>query len=259
MKILSLNVNNFGGTNNKPLLKDYVLSNGRYDFRLWNLAVDEWRSVNKTYIESNVDAICDLVCDYDVVFLHEVDTNCFSWHHLLRKMGTLYRWEPANGIEKNSYDIGRKSISCVFVKKGVDFEYKKDNFLDKERNVELKIKDTHIIGLHMSYDIRDWDKLIAKYSKIHSEEVIILGDLNVYDYGTVRREKFDELLDKGAIDIWLKQGGDISVPTANTNKRIDYALASKKMYEKGVSEKIIDSIRTNSYTDHAAIAVAYNE
>ena len=47
MKILSVNVNNFGGTNDKPLLNDYRLPNGKNDFGTWNQAVDEWRISNK--------------------------------------------------------------------------------------------------------------------------------------------------------------------------------------------------------------------
>lgn len=38
MKIISLNVNNFGGLNNKPLLKKYQSNH----LTNWNVAVDNW-------------------------------------------------------------------------------------------------------------------------------------------------------------------------------------------------------------------------
>lgn len=259
MKILSVNVNNFGGTKDKPLLKDYKLPNGENDYKMWNQTVDEWRSNNKICIQKNVDAITNLAQDFDIIFLHEVDTNCFSWTGLLEKMSPQYDWKPANGHDKSEYEKGRKSISCVFIKKGIAFEYEDNNILNKQRNIEIKVGDTHIIGLHMSYDIDDWDSLISKFKALQTEKFLIIGDLNVFDKGTKRREKFDELLNAGAIDIWLEQGDCNDVPTANTNKRIDYALSTRKLYEKGAHEVILNFVRLGNFTDHAAIAVIYSD
>lgn len=258
MKILSLNVNNFGGTNDKPLLKDYKFCNGKFDFATWNQAVDEWRISNKICIEKNVEKITNLAKEYDIVFFHEVDTNCLSWNELLKKMEQNYIWKPANGIEKAEYKKGRKRISCVFIKDSINFEYKKYNLLKKQRNIEIKVGDTYIIGLHMSYDIDDWENLISRFETLQNEELLIIGDLNVFDEGTNRREKFDELINTGAIDIWLKQGKCNDTPTANTKKRIDYALSTCSLYEKGIYEEILDYVRSEQWTDHAAIAITYN-
>lgn len=259
MKILSVNVNNFGGTNDKPLLKDYKLPNGQIDFRIWNQAVDEWRISNKICIQKNVNAIANLAKDFDIIFLHEVDTNCLSWIDLLEKMSTQYEWKLANGMDKSEYQKGRKCISCVFIKKGIEFKYENKNILDKQRNIEIKVGDTHIIGLHMSYDIADWNSLISKFNELKKEKFLIIGDLNVFNEGTDRREKFDELINAGAIDIWLEQGECNDVPTANTNQRIDYALSTRKLYEKGLYEVILNFVRLGNFTDHAAIAVTYND
>lgn len=261
MKILSVNVNNFGGVSAKPLLSGYKLSDGKPDFKKWNSEVDKWRNDNKIYIAENVVAIVSLALDFDVVFLHEVDTNCMSWNLLLGLMSAEFELRPANGVNLTLYKTGRKSISCVFVKKNIIFEYGSNNILGEgnQRNVEIKIGDTHIIGLHMSYDINDWDKIIKRFEGLKDKRVIIIGDLNVFDYGTERREKFDSLLRAGAIDIWLKQGECNDAPTANTNKRIDYALATKEVFDKGVVEIMLNYIRKERITDHAAIAIVYNE
>lgn len=259
MKILSINVNNFGGTNDKPLVGKYKLPNGEPDFKLWNQAVDDWRIKNKACILKNVAAITGLAKDFDIIFLHEVDTNCFSWENLLKEMSPKYEWKPANGIEKSVYNTGRKSISCVFVKKDINFEYKDENIWSiNHRNVEIKVGDTHIIGLHMSYNLDEWDKLISKFKTLREKKLLIIGDLNVFDEGTERRKRLDEILNEGAIDIWLAQGECNNVPTANTNKRIDYALSTQELYKEGVHEIILNYIRHKKYTDHAAIAVAYN-
>ena len=132
MKILSVNVNNFGGTNDKPLLNDYRLPNGKNDFGTWNQAVDEWRISNKICFQKNVNAITNLAKDFDIIFLHEVDTNCLSWIDLLEKMSSDFTWEPANGIDKSEYKKGRKSISCVFIKKDIEYEYENNNILNKQ-------------------------------------------------------------------------------------------------------------------------------
>lgn len=259
MKILSLNVNNFGGTNEKPLLKDYKLSNGDNDYELWAQAVDKWRSNNKKRIEKNVASITNLAKDFDIIFFHEVDTNCLSWNLLLGKMSSQYEWEPANGVNKCEYKKGRKSISCVFIKKGITFEYNDNNILKNQRNIEITVGNTHIIGLHMTYNTDDWDALILKYGLLKDEEFLIIGDLNVFDVGTDRRKKFDGLIDAGAIDIWLEQGESNDIPTANSNKRIDYALSTRKLYEKGVYEVILNFVRLENLTDHAAVVVTYND
>lgn len=259
MKIISLNVNNFGGINDKPLPKDYMLPNGKFNYEAWSKDVDDWRENNQANIKNNVDSIVALLHDFDIAFLHEVDTNCYSWDRLLEKMTCEYKWNPANGIDKNMYNEGKKSISCMFIKNGIEFEYGKNNFLNKQRNVEVKVGDTYIIGVHMSYDINDWEKLLLRYNKLQNEELLIIGDLNVFDKGTERREKFDKLLNVGAVDIWLAQGENDKIETANTQRRIDYALASQKLYKKGVHELILNSVRAKKNTDHAAVAVMYNE
>ena len=115
MRIISLNVNNFGGKCPKPLLDDYKIDDV-INWNEWGNAVDEWRNRNKVNIFNNVNSIVDVICDYEVVFLHEVDTNCDSWDYLRKKM-TEYEFEMPNGI--NEYKKGKKSTSCAFVKKGI--------------------------------------------------------------------------------------------------------------------------------------------
>lgn len=252
MKILSLNVNNFGGSSSKPLLNVYIY-NGKPDWKSWNEAVDNWRNKNREKILANVRSAADISKDFDVIFLHEADTNCESWSELNKLMKDQYDLLLPNGIDLSEYQTGRKSISCLFIKKDIKYEYTTYNFLNSQRNVEIAIGDIHIIGLHMRYDLEDWNKLINYLSE---EKLLIIGDLNVYDLGTGRREKFNELLGKGAIDLWLKQGESDDTPTCNTGKRIDYALSTPKLYaENAPRELILDDIRRKNISDHAGIVV----
>lgn len=255
MKILSVNVNNFGGKIPKPLPKYYKKSSDDCDWDSYNKDVDHWRDDNKECILKNVVAITDLVKDFDIIFLHEVDTNCESWEKLVEIMSPQYNWKPANGFEPKEYCKGKKSVSCVFYKKNVSIKCDDYNMTDSHRNVEIEIDDIHIVGLHMPYDIEYWDALISRYNTYKNRKFLIIGDLNVYDKGTGRREKFDELIKDGAIDLWLKQGECNDVPTADTGKRIDYALATPALYEMGIYELILNCVRLKGFTDHAAIAV----
>lgn len=264
MRIISINVNNFGGTINKPLLKDYNFD-GKTDWTLWRADVDRWRKDNSKNIEENVKQIVSVIMDFEVIFLHEVDTNCDSWRKLHEYMNQDYDWKPANDINKAEYNKGKKSVSIVFVRKGICYEYDSiPNFLKdsqgiSQRNIEIEIDGVTIIGLHMSYNLDDWDKLISRFENRLKEgkNVLLIGDMNVFDLGTARREKLEQLYDMGARDLWLEQGEANDTPTADTQKRIDYALASSGMIEKGIKTFIINSIRRNHHTDHAGIAVIY--
>ena len=260
MKVLSLNVNNFGGTYSKPLPKNYTFPNGKTDFDSWKSAVQEWRNTHKSLIERNVKAIANLSHDFDMIFLHEVDTNCISWHLLLSLMSKEYTLKAANGINLKTYDKNAKSISCLFIKNGTSFIFPECNVLGpgEQRAIDVQIGDTYIVGVHMSYHLSDWEKLISKFKELQDKKLLILGDLNVYDSGTPRREYLDNLLNEGAIDLWKKQGENEATPTANTNKRIDYALVNQNLYEKGAHEIILNFIRTEKYSDHSAIAVVFS-
>lgn len=261
MKILHLNVNNFGGSSSKPLLTDYKY-NGETDWDVWNNAVDDWRYKNKNNILKNVQSIADISKDFDVIFLCEVDTNCESWYKLHELMKDQYTLLLPNGTDLSEYQKGRKSISCLFIKKDIKYEYTNDNFLKFQRNVEIKIGDIHIIGLHMNYAIEDWDKLIKKYQSLKDEKLLIIGDLNVYARGTDRREKFDILFNEEnkAIDLWVAQDEREETPTFGSGDRIDYAIATPKLYEENAPrESILDNIRCRKISDHEGIAVELSE
>lgn len=255
MKIISLNVNNFGGIKDKPHLKDYTVNN-KIDWTGWNVAVDSWRELNKDIIEKNVSKIVCLIKDFDIVFLHEVDTNCSSWTQLHELMEEEYKWESANEVDKSVYKNGRKSISCVFIRKGIVYDYAEiTNFSDKQRNIEIVVNGITVIGLHAPYDLKYWDSLIKRIKP--KKNYIIIGDLNVFKLDTDRRLKFEELLNIGAKDLWLEQGENNNTPTANTNLRIDYALSSPTVFNKGIKAIILNSIRRTQNSDHAAVAVIY--
>ena len=256
MKIISLNVNNFGGKSPKPLLREFLLPSGEYDFQTWNREVDKWRDSHQGAIERNVRAIAAYLSAYDVVFLHEVDTNCESWRLLLKTTEESFTLELANGMRESDVRRGRKSISCVLIKKGLDYEMPLDNPWDSQRHIILGVGGVRLIGAHMSYSLLDWEILIDQFKeeKKKADDVLIIGDLNVYARDSDRRKKFDALQKAGAVDLWLRQGEPDDTPTADTNCRIDYALASESLAERTRME-ILHGVREEGCTDHSAAAV----
>lgn len=254
MKIASINVNNFGGTISRPL-------RGNDDLDSWKDKIIFWRKENEDTIQKNVERIVAFASDYDVIFLHEVDTNCASWKKLNELMEDKYKLEVPNDCDKYYYfKNGFSSISCVYIKNEIKYEYEKYNFSGYAKNVEIKLLETNLtlIGVHTNYEDIYWEKLIDRWEQLKQGDVLLIGDLNVFDSGTERRNYFDKVLKQGAIDLWLNQGEDNNTPTYNTN-RIDYALSSKSLLEKKPTEQIIDSIRKEKVTDHAAICVIIND
>ena len=254
MKIISLNVNNFGGKSPKPLLRKFRRPGVEYDFQTWNAEVDYWRISHRDAIERNVRAIAAYLSAYDVVFLHEVDTNCDSWRLLLDTTKESFALELANGMPESAVRRGRKSISCVLIKKGLEYKMPLDNPWDSQRHIILDVGGVRLIGVHMSYSLLDWDILIRQFEKKKADDVLIIGDLNVYARDNDRREKFDALQEAGAVDLWLRQGEPDDTPTADTNCRIDYALASESLAERTRME-ILHGVREEGCTDHSAAAV----
>lgn len=201
------------------------------------------------------------VKDYDVVFLHEVDTNCDSWDLLRELMGDEYRLALPEDLTKEELSQHPYySISCAFVKYGIEYKCEK-SIPDYFRNVGIKIYSTSlsIISVHTNDKNEYWQKLIDRWKQFKDGDALLIGDLNVFDENSTHLKDYNELLSQGAFDIWLNQGEDNNTPTYRAGTRIDYALASKSLLEKKPTEKIANSLLRDRITDHAAICVTIND
>lgn len=252
MKIISLNVNNFGGISNKPLIKDYK------NWTEWKDAVDKWRDSNYERICSNVNNIVECVKRYEIVVLQEVDTNCSSFTKLkAQSEKNDFVIVYPNGTDETTFFNGRNSITCILVKSYLQYNKPICNFSNKQyKNVEIEVGKLRIIGVHISKgDIEYWKKLIVMCNNYKNEKVLVIGDMNVCDFGTPQKEKYFELLNIGMIDSWVEKGKDMNKITCNTGKRLDYALVSHELMLDIYDVDIIDKVRNNGYTDHSAIVV----
>ena len=261
MKIISLNVNNFGGINSKPRPDEYKESDGTIIWNSFNSDVEQWQDVNKNFILYNLEKITQLIKNYEVVILQEVDTNCISFEELNQEcIKNNFEIVFPNGYNKKVFQKGHNSITCMLIKKYIKYEINKNNFSNKKyKNVDINIGNVRILGVHIPKgDLDYWNALINEVKNCTTDKLLVMGDLNVYDCGTKQKAKYLELLrDHNMIDSWTAMGNEMDRATCNTGKIIDYALVNPELANCIYNAQIIDTPRNYGYTDHSAIVVSY--
>jgi hypothetical protein len=158
-----------------------------------------------------------------------------------------------------------------------------DNFL-YNRAIELynHEKNLHLLGVHIPFDDGRgcimWNDIIVYYVKMLSlgkDNVMIVGDLNVYaEDNNPRKRKFDLLTKElkrldarlGAIDAWVAMGKQHERITQQAGARLDYALLSQRVFAQlGDNGINIDDLprmgdgSTEAFTDHSAIELTFKD
>lgn len=250
MRITSLNVNNFGGTESKP----------RYDEYKDNLALlNVFRSnpIRKTLALKIFDKI--MRYQSDVIFMHEFDVNSPAGDLFINEMDNV-GFVPIypDGESQKSFLEKSSSITLGFMRK--------NNLLSTKSCVEfphrwnqLVFDDTIVVGVHMKYNLKFWDDLIDFCNKDKEGGLIIIGDLNVTDnptsdLGKEYKEKMNELLRCGMKDVWVELNHSINSPTFHKT-RIDYCLVSENVLADVDSIKNDGEFAKSKLTDHSAIIV----
>lgn len=260
MNILSLNLNNFGGLSLKPVPKDYKNSFDKVDMNAWCNAVDEWRNLIDS--NKNISKIMEYIKNrnIDIYVFQEFDINSVAGKHFIKELMSLgYEIVYPNTYGKDDFKRTYSSITVMFIR--IEYKIQPYNFSKKIskywKNVEINVGNRRIIGVHVPLGHgKYWDSMIKFYkNKNEEDKLLIIGDMNVYDLGTPQMKKFTELLSLGAIDTWLKRGNPNDRPTANSNKRIDYAIMTPSLYSELLDVDICDDLRNECVTDHSAIMV----
>ena len=243
MEVLSVNLNKCGGgrSNCKGEIYDTVIAE-----QTKNIIID--------FLERE---------ENNVVFVNEINNakDNFGLFEKLFDERKYIIYKPSNfktfNDSKHPYgctvaitkkkSIWEKSQSIDLIK------CKSGELLYANKSVVLKNSDVILVGVHIPYDGDYWDKIIDCFKKNLNKRIYIVGDFNVYDEGTDRKLKFDELKEKGAIDVWLNRGGDNGHITCTTGRRLDYLLSSVKGYSSIKKMSYIDSLRLNGVTDHSGV------
>lgn len=250
MKILSLNVNNFGGKDNfKPLPMEY---DSWFEFRK---AVTLWRDSREHY--RNGGCVLNLIKDKnpDIVFLHEFDVTSDTSMKFLKSMKILGYTEkfPDNNMADSVK--GAKSITMMYTKLGNIIINSNKDLVDKSLKwVNAGVDDILISGVHFNYNLEYWDALERFYLLNNGKKLLVVGDLNVHMKGTDRREGFDKILSMGMEDVWTYLGGSEDTITCDTGARLDYALASKSLRDS-LSIEIDATPIERGFSDHNALIV----
>ena len=262
MRVLSLNVNNFGGINinEKPRIdQGFKDTNGAIDWNSFCYAVNCWRD-NPTH-DINATEILAHIKDYSptIVILHEFDIGSRESKRVINDLNKMsFNIIYPNKTSAKDYLRSLSSITVMFVKDELLDSCKNPTELKRSnRWAEIQYIENVIIGVHVPYDENFWDTMIGYYEKNKNKKLMIIGDMNVYSENTDRRKKFDEILSLGAIDVWVAKKNPSDTPTFNSGLRIDYALMTPSLYNDKVNIEIDHNIRRKGFTDHSSIIIEF--
>ncbi|MDQ0154124.1 hypothetical protein [Robertmurraya andreesenii] len=243
MKILSLNINNFGGLKSKEQYK----KENKYS---------EWGTLDKTSEATEILAYIQQEKPV-IVILHEFELNTEITEKFIGCMKEVdYEIVP---YEKNNFK--NPSITIMFVKKELLYTKLVNPHNSKSnktlRASVIKVADCIVYGVHVppTYDNNFWEELIDFYKEKQGQKLVIIGDYNVYDLGTEQKKKYLQLLALNAKDAWLEKGYPNSTMTHIKGRRLDYAIMSPSLYECLNSIRIDSYLLNNDKTDHAALII----
>lgn len=259
MKIVSLNINSFGGDGEsfeemkKNLArKDYggnLTKECKKDALIrWDCAISG-RSIYKSILKEIEEV------DADIVLLQEYYINSDVAKQFQEEMGC----EDKDGkyVLKCNHITNKQPLSTVaFCRDNKAYEEVKPQFDFEGRVFVFKYEDFYIIDAHMPFNPKDddenyrennykmkkraeeveklWEKIREYLKDKKDEKVMFIGDLNVYQRGTHQYESFVPLF-KSNVDIrdlWLEQGGKNDTITCKKGTRLDYALVTPGVLEE---------------------------
>lgn len=255
MKIVSLNINSFGGDGESFEEMKKNLARKDYGGNLtkeckkdalsrWDCAISG-RSIYKSILKEIEEV------DADIVLFQEYYINSDVAKQFQKEMGCEDKDEKY--VLKCNNITNKQPLSTVaFCRNNNTYEEVKPQFDFEGRVFVFKYEDFYIIDAHMPLNPKDdkrysennkkradeveklWEKIREYLKDKKDEKVIFIGDLNVYQRGTRQYKSFVPLFksDVDMRDLWLEQGGKDNAITCKKGTRLDYALVTPGLYEK---------------------------
>lgn len=264
MKIISLNVNNFGGSGvQKPIIDDYRFQ-GVVDWAFYHCEMERFQNhPDRIRTAREISERLRSVSP-DMIVLQEFDYHAPAGEEFRMSMVHAGYREVLPAARK-TIESGRYSITVMFIKKT---ETSVNVAAPEELGgsyqwCEIQYRNMAIIGIHMPCKNSEiyWNALRQK-SKIYvDKELIIIGDLNATDYPkTVLGEDMlrnrDKLLAAGVKDVWVAKGGSEKAYTYRNITRIDYALATERVFSRIKGMQVVNYCDMN-LSDHNALLVEF--
>ena len=235
MKIISLNVNDFGGCCKH--LEEYK---NKYGYH----AISKWDGLNK---EEDIQGIFSFIenANPEVIVLQEFDINSTEakkFTGMLEKKGYELKSEPPSK---------RPSMTVMFVKRNICYkEIKTCHFKRSLRAYAIEIEDYIIYGTHVppKYDEVFWDEIEEFWNDYKEHKFVMIGDINTINFRN--NERLNKLL-FNAIDVWRAKGNEEKISIAG-----DYAVISSNIDIETVGIRKEESLC--NYTDHPAMILTLN-
>lgn len=249
MRIISLNINNFGGNNKKT---KFNYNNIQYKW-------EQFLSENKC--ENQYKKIFEIVKDFDVIVFQEYDYNSIQGKKLetcLKNIGYTPNWMS------NFNNLKHPSITIIFAKEENNDKQSIIHYGSQyhSKSILFETNNLIVLGTHRPYNCTFWDELIKFYDKQlkRDKQVVLIGDMNLNIKILESKILYENLLEKGAID----KGKIEDKPTHyeyDKPRRVDYAFVSENLSKKCVlhttpcviDENKIESIIERNISDHEAI------
>lgn len=268
MKIVSFNINSFGGDGESfEKMKDGLVREEYHGKCFEEAHIDALRRWDQNV---SYKKILDLVDreEADVIVFQEYYINSYVSSQFENEMtGRNYDALKPKGIEKN-----QPLSTVIFYRKSG----KKENVESDEFKVyfdgriqAIKYNDYIIIGAHMplnpkdkdsdkrklelsekdkkraEFVEKDWERIAQYLKKKRDAKVVLIGDLNVYQRGTNQFNSFVQLFksDVEMRDLWVELGNNGTTPTfksrderdndkVKAESRLDYILVSSELLRK---------------------------
>lgn len=254
MKIVSLNINSFGGDVDTFEGMKKELANRYYDgnvLEAYKEALSSWNdAINSRSIYKSILKEIDEV-DADIILFQEYYINSEVAKKFEEEMRKRNYALKCNYIT-DKRPRPRPLCTGAFCRDNNAYEEVKPQFDFEGRVFVFKYEDFYIIDAHMPLNPKDdkrysennkkraeeveklWEKIREYLKDKKDEKVIFIGDLNVYQRGTHQYKSFVPLFksDVDMRDLWLEQGGKDNAITCKKGTRLDYALVTPGLYEK---------------------------
>lgn len=255
MKILNLNVNDFGGLNEHLFSYKYRKANGYTDWVKWG---EETEKIQKEVIE-NLTRLIDENNPDVCIFQEFAINNSVPPLNFAKTMEE--RGYKALGICSINY---KASITLFFIKismmsktRKITIDHSKTGLTARDYAIRYENgNECYIIyGTHVPYGgtkrVPFWNEIINFYKKNEKENLVLIGDFNTFDTTTLAYQKYQELLELGVTDLWIKQGGSHNDETElNHHSRLDYVLLSPAATNN--CDALMKIIKDESLSDHVA-------
>lgn len=235
MKVISLNINDFGGCNEH--LEDYKKIFGYQ-------GIHKWDELDKG---ENIQGILDFLKknNPEVIVLQEFDINSMEAKKFTVKMKNM-------GYElKSESPSKRPSMTVMFIKNNIIYNEIKTCHVERRlRAYAIEVEDYIIYGIHVppKYDKIFWDEIEKLWSTYEKQKLVMIGDINTINFRN--KERLNKLLLK-SVDVWNAKGNKDKISVAG-----DYVIISTNSDIETVGIEKEEFVC--NYTDHPAIVLTLN-